>query len=99
MLYCTYMLYYTYIGARMSKQGELIEHLKQDIRGRFIMEIKVWRVDDCRYSYGLKYSLIFLERKTDRRVLMDNHYSKQPHVHLDDVELSYDFMGVETLFR
>ena len=37
----------------MSSKAELIEYLKQDIRGRFIMEIKVWRVEDCRYIHGL----------------------------------------------
>ena len=61
------------------------------------MEIKIWRVDDCRYVHGFKYSLIFGERRTGRKILMDNHYPKKPHLHLDNVELPYDFVDVVTL--
>lgn len=55
----------------------LIEHLKQDIRGRFVMEVKVWKMDDRRYDLGYKYSLVFLEYKTLRKVLMDNRHPKK----------------------
>lgn len=78
-------------------KAELIEYFKQDIRGRYVMEVRVWQVEDKRYKYGLKYSLIFLEYKTGKKVLMDNHHPKDPHVHIDDNELSYEFSGVEKL--
>jgi len=78
-------------------KSELIEYLKQDIRGRFVMEIKVWRVADKKYPHNLKYSLVFIERATGRKVLMDNHYPKKPHLHLDEIELPYKFVDVGTL--
>lgn len=75
-------------------KAELIEYLKQDIRGRFVMEIKVWRIEDRRLPHNLKYSLTFIERQTKRKVLMDNHFPKKPHLHLDDIEVSYEFSNV-----
>jgi hypothetical protein len=60
-----YMLYLTYIGLLM--KAELIEYLKQDIRGKYIMEIRVWKVADKRYLGGLKYSLIFIEKSLAER--------------------------------
>ena len=41
-------------------KAELIEYLKQDIRGKYVMEIRVWKVDDKRYPDGMKYSLCLL---------------------------------------
>lgn len=78
-------------------KADLIEYLKQDIRGRFVMEIKVWQVDDRRYPSGLKYSLVFIEKKTGRKVLMDNHFPKKPHLHLDDQEMDYEFIDTARL--
>jgi len=78
-------------------KSELIEYFKQDIRSRFVLEIKVWRVADKRYPHNLKYSLVFIERKTGRKVLMDNHHPKKPHLHLDDKELPYEFSDASTL--
>lgn len=77
----------------------LVEYLKQYIRDRYILEIKVWKVIDKKYKYGLKYSLIFLDYKTQKRILMDNHYPKTPHIHIDNLEFSYEFKDIETLFN
>ena len=79
--------------------AELIEYFKQDIRNRYVLEVKVWRVDDKRYSLRLKYSLIFLEYKTGKRVLMDNHYPKKPHLHIDDDVFDYDFIDIAALLK
>lgn len=79
--------------------SELIEYFKQNIRNKFILKIKVWRVSDKRYTSGLKYSLIFIEPKTGKKVLMDNHFPKKPHLHLDDIESDYDFKDVKTLIN
>jgi hypothetical protein len=78
-------------------KAELIEHVKQDIRGRFVMEIKVWRIEDGKYPHNLKYPLVFIERQTKRKVLMDNHFPKKPHLHLDDTEILYEFSNVSKL--
>lgn len=77
--------------------AELIEYFKQNIRNRYVLEIKVWSVKDKRYKFGLKYSLIFSEYKTRKRVLIDNHYPKNPHSHIDEMEFDYKFKDVETL--
>ena len=77
--------------------AELVEYLKQDIRGKYIMEIRVWKVTDKRYKNGLKYSLIFIEKKSQKKVLMDNHHPKKPHIHLDNIELPYDFIDTSKL--
>ncbi len=61
------------------------------------MEIKVWRIEDGRYPHNLKYSLVFIERQTKRKVLMDNHFPKKPHLHLDNTEIAYEFSTVATL--
>lgn len=80
-------------------KAKIIEYFKQDIRNRYVLEIKVWKVEDRRYRNGLKYSLVFLEYKTGRKVLMDNHYPKSPHIHLDNKELTYEFKNMEALLR
>lgn len=80
-------------------KSELIEYLKQDIRGRYVLEIRVWRVSDKRYPFSLKYSLVFLDRRDGRRVLMDNHHPKKPHVHLDDDEFEYEFGSMQKLME
>ncbi|MEX0941574.1 MAG: DUF6516 family protein [Pseudomonadales bacterium] len=75
----------------------LRKHFKQYIDSRFVLEIKVWSVDDPRYT-GVKYSMIFVEPATGRRILMDNHHPKDPHVHVDDVEFGYEFVDEDKLF-
>jgi hypothetical protein len=79
--------------------AELIEYFKQDIRNRYVLEIKVWRVHDKRYSLKLKYSLIFLEYKTGKKVLMDNHFPKKPHTHINDEEFDYEFTNITELLK
>ena len=78
-------------------KAELIEHYKHYIRNSYLLEVRVWRVDDRRYRYGLKYSLIFIEHKTQKKVLMDNHYPKGPHIHIDNTESDYEFKNMENL--
>jgi len=77
--------------------SELIEYFKQSIDGKYVMEIKVWRVSDERYQLGLKFSLIFIDPRSGKRVLIDNHYPKKPHLHIDDVEHPYKFKDTTTL--
>lgn len=73
-------------------------HEKSYVRGRrFLQELKIWYVDDSRYKDGVKYSLIFLELKTGRRVLLDNHHPKGHHIHLDDKEFAYEYRSDKQL--
>ncbi len=73
-------------------------HLKQYVHGKYVLEVNIWSVVDKRYPDGVKYSLIFIEVKSGRKVLMDNHHPKKPHVHLDEKEMDYEYMGEEKLF-
>ena len=63
------------------------------------MEIKVHEaVKDSNYPEGFKYSLIVIDPKSGKKVLMDNHRPKSHHYHLNDVEYQYHFKGIDELF-
>ena len=64
---------------------------------RYVLEAKIWTVDDDRYKDGVKYSLIFVELRSGRKVLLDNHHPKGHHVHLDDQEFGYPYCGDKQL--
>ncbi len=78
-------------------KAQLIEYFKQEVKGQYILEVKIWRVRDKRYSNGIKYSLIFLELLSERRILMDNHHPKKPHLHIDEQEFEYHYVNIQTL--
>lgn len=64
---------------------------------RYLLETRIWLVDDHRYPASVKFSLIFIDTKTGRKVLMDNHHPKGPHIHLDDKEFSYVYSDEKNL--
>lgn len=51
-----------------------------------------------KYPLGVRYSLICIDPATHKRVLMDNHHPKGPHVHFDDREVNYEFVSKDALF-
>ncbi len=61
------------------------------------MELKIRTVADSRYPHGIKYSLIMIEPSTSKKVLMDNHHPKGPHVHLDEEEFDYEYTSDDKL--
>ncbi len=90
-------LYCAKLGEILVK-ARLEHYFKHEIRDRFLLELRIHRVDgDARYPDFLKYSLIFLEYKTGKKILMDNHHPKGPHFHLNDEEFPYTFVGIEKL--
>ena len=46
---------------------------------------------------SLKYSLIFTEPGKDKKILIDNHYPKKPHVHINDKQINYKYTKLENL--
>ena len=66
---------------------------------RFILEAKIWKVDDKRYPNSVKYSLAFIDTKSDRKVLVDNHFPKGPHFHLDQNEFDYHYLNDQQLMQ
>ena len=41
--------------------------------------------------------LICVDRVTGKRILMDNHHLKGPHIHVDADELPYEFTSLDRL--
>ena len=83
-------------------KAKLLYYEKQYIGKAFILEMSIWKVppkDLSRFPEGYKYSLILVEAKTGKRVLMDNHHPKGHHVHLDCLEFDYVFVSLEQLVR
>jgi hypothetical protein len=64
---------------------------------RFVLEAKIWVIADSRYPDGVKYSLVFIDTKTGRKVLLDNHQPKGHHLHLDDNEFTYNYVNDKLL--
>ena len=44
-----------------------------------------------------KWGLICVATVNQKRVLMDNHHPKGPHVHIDETELPYEFSDLDRL--
>jgi hypothetical protein len=79
-------------------RATLIRHEKFIVRRRYIIEITVHEIPkSAHYQDGLKWGLICVDRISGKRVLMDNHHPKGPHLHIDDQELSYEFHGLDRL--
>ena len=79
-------------------KAHLVRHEKFIVRRRYVVEVSVHQVAKSeKYRDGLKWGLICVDQSTGRRVLMDNHHPKGPHIHIDDDELPYDFRGLDQL--
>ncbi|MFN7685883.1 MAG: DUF6516 family protein [Oligoflexia bacterium] len=50
-----------------------------------------------RYPDGLKWGLVCIDQAGNKRILMDNHHPKGPHIHVDDTELPYRFTDLDQL--
>jgi hypothetical protein len=80
-------------------KSKLIYFLKEEVRSRYIMELKIHSVEDKRYVDGVKYSLLMIDPRSKKKVLMDNHHPKGPHFHLNDDEFDYQYKNDETLIE
>ncbi|MBI3295715.1 MAG: hypothetical protein HYZ71_13395 [Deltaproteobacteria bacterium] len=76
----------------------LVRREKFVFQGSYIVEISVHEVArDDRYQDGLKWGLVCVDQKTGKRILMDNHHPKGPHVHVNEFEENYEFLGLNEL--
>jgi len=81
-------------------KAQLLYWHKARIQDRYLVELAIHELGDpVRYPEGVKYGLVCLDLHTGKRVLLDNHHPKGPHVHLDDVEMNYEFRDVPTLIK
>ena len=79
-------------------KARLVYWHKAKIRGRYIVEMKIYEIRrSAQYHDGVRYSMILVDPATGRRVLMDNHHPKGPHLHLDSLEISYDYANEDQL--
>ena len=78
--------------------ANLLYSHKARIQGRYVLEMEIYRVaHSSKYKEGVRYGLILHDLETGRRVLMDNHHPKGPHIHLDDKEMPYDYINEDKL--
>jgi hypothetical protein len=76
----------------------VVRHEKFIVRRRYLIEISVHQVPkSSSYKDGLKWGLVCIDRLNGKRVLMDNHHPKGPHIHIDDDEMPYEFSGLDKL--
>lgn len=73
---------------------------KARLHGRYVLEMEIHRVErSAAYRDGIKYGLILVDSRTGRRVLMDNHHPKGPHIHVHEQQFPYRYVDEETLIR
>lgn len=73
---------------------------KLTIKNRYVLQLTIHEVNDKKnYPDGIKYGLICVDTKTNKKVLLDNHHPKGPHTHIDEIELPYEFIDEETLIE
>ena len=71
---------------------------KLTIKNGFVVHLTIHEISDLKkYPDGIKYGLVCADTKTGRKVLLDNHHPKGPHIHLEDLELPYEFIDEDTL--
>lgn len=79
-------------------KAALVRYEKFIVKRRYVVEISVYQVPQTdKYKDGLKWSLICADRVGNKRLLMDNHHPKGPHIHFDRDEVTYDFKGLDQL--
>ncbi len=81
-------------------KAKLVYWHKAKLHDRYILELKIWNVGkSASYSDGSKFRLICMDIKTNKKVLIDNHKPKGPHVHIDNKEIPYSYCDVDTLIE
>ena len=81
-------------------KADLVYWHKARLQDRYVLEMEIHRVErSTKYRDGIKYGLVLTDLRSGRRVLMDNHHPKGPHVHLHDKEIPYPFVNEDKLIQ
>lgn len=81
-------------------KGKLVYWHKARLQKRYVLEVEIFQVKKAPATPdGLKYGLICVDVRTGLRVLMDNHHPKGHHIHLNNKEMPYNFVDVDTLLE
>lgn len=79
-------------------KATLVYWHKARLQDQYILEMEIHKVGkSAKYPEGIKYGLILIDLKTRKKVLMDNHHPKGPHIHLNDQEIPYQYVDVDRL--
>jgi len=75
-------------------------HEKKAFKNGMVLEIKLWEVArNKRYPDGIRYSLLFIDPPTGKKILMDNHTPKGHHYHINDKEHEYTYADINKLIK
>ena len=75
-------------------------YVKKKLQGRYVLELSIHEVGKSKnYPDGIKYGLICIDIKTGKKVLMDNHHPKGPHIHINDDESEYEYTSDDKLIE
>lgn len=81
-------------------RATLVYWHKARLQGRYVLEMEIHKVGRSKkYRDGIKYGLILIDLRSGKKVLMDNHHPKGPHVHLNNRELSYEYVDEGKLIK
>ncbi len=81
-------------------KASLVYWHKARLQNRYILEMKIFKVrKSAKYQDGVKYGLILIDTHSNKRVLMDNHHPKGPHIHLDKQEIRYQYKDEDQLIN
>ncbi len=65
-----------------------------------IIEAKLYEVEVTeKYPLGVKYRIICIDPKSKKRILLDNHHPKGPHMHINDEELEHEYKNEDQLLN
>jgi hypothetical protein len=79
-------------------KARLVYWHKAKLKGRYILEMHIYEIHrSIQYPDGVRYRMIVMDPMTGRRVLMDNHHPKGPHLHIDSLELPYNYAHEDQL--
>lgn len=81
-------------------KAQLRYYTKTKVQNRYVVELSIYEVGkSSKYPDGIKYGLICKDLKSGEFVLLDNHHPKGPHIHINDVELPYEYVGDDKLIK
>jgi hypothetical protein len=90
------LIHYWYRATNMTSILRLSYEIS--LQDRYPVGVQMFEVPKTRaYPFGYRYRLICMDSITGARILMDNHYPKGPHVHVNDREFAYAFVTPEKL--
>lgn len=81
-------------------KAELVYWHKAKLQNRYVLELKIWNVGKSNnFPDGSKFSLICIDIKTGKKILIDNHRPKGPHVHIGNIEIPYNYINSDKLIE